>query len=344
MIGNKLYFLNYRIFKSFLATLLFVLPIPLAIVSMGIGYIKIPLTEILQVIYLKFFGEVSGDLKVYETVIFNIRLPRILLAFLVGAALAVSGAVMQSMFRNPLVEPYILGISSGAAFGAALAVGLGAMFLTQTLAFTFGMVSVFLAYTLAKTKGEIPVVNLVLAGIIVTAFFSALTSLIKYFVDPHNLAAVVYWIMGSFAYATWESLKIAPMVFVPILLIFAMSWRLNVLSLGDEEAKALGVKVNRERFIFLCLATFATSSAVSVSGIIGWVGLLIPHIVRLAFGVDNRIVIPLSASLGGSFMIVADNVARSAFSFELPISVLTTILGAPIFMFLVRRRARRVWS
>ncbi len=338
---------SYKIFKGFLAFLILFLPVPLVLVSVGVGYLKIPPGEVLKVVQSKLTGEVSEDLKTYEAVIFNIRLPRILLAFLVGATLAVSGAVMQSMFRNPLVEPYILGISSGAAFGASLALGLGITFLTgvQTLAFVFGISSIFLAYVMAKTRGEVPVVNLVLAGIIVTALFSALTSLIKFFVDPHNLAAIVYWIMGSFSHAKWDQLlAVTPMILFPLLLIFAMGWRLNVLSLGEEEAKALGVKVNRDQLVFLSLATFSTSSAVSVSGIIGWVGLLVPHIVRLAFSSDNRVMMPLCASLGGSFMVLADNIARTAFSFELPISVLTTILGAPVFMFLVRRRARRVWS
>jgi iron complex transport system permease protein len=328
---------------------IFFLPFAIAVFSAGIGYLKISPEEIaksvLKQLHSSIFGH-SVETTTADVIIFHIRLPRIILAGIVGCSLAVCGAVLQSLFKNPLVEPYILGISSGAAFGAALAIGFGMLGgSVQLLAFLFGMISVFLAYSMAKSGGEVPVVNLVLAGIIVSALFTALTSLVKFFVDPHQLAGIVYWIMGSFSYASWSSLAIVtPPIIACLLLIMAMSWRLNVLSLSDEEAKALGINVNRDRFIVLCLATLMTACAVSVSGIIGWVGLLIPHIVRLAFSSDNRIVIPISASLGASFMIAADNIARSAFSFELPISVLTTVLGAPVFMLLVRRRAKRVWS
>lgn len=338
---------TYSMLKIPSALIILILPFSLVIISAGIGYIKIAPVEVVEIISSKLLGkELSDEQKVYETVLFQIRLPRIILAGIVGLSLAVSGAVLQSMFRNPLVEPYILGISSGAAFGAALALGFG--FLSgsvQILAFIFGMLSVFLTYSMAKSGGEVPVINLVLAGIIVSALFTALTSLIKFFVDPHSLAGIVYWIMGSFSYANWGNLTtISFPIIICLIILIALSWRLNVLSLSDEEAKALGINVNRERFIILCLATLMTACAVSVSGIIGWVGLLIPHIVRLAFGSDNRIVLPLSASLGASFMISADNIARTAFSFELPISILTTVLGAPFFMFLVRRRGKRVWS
>lgn len=329
--------------------LIFLLPFILAVISAGIGYLKISPEDVAKSILKQINSMIFGlneEMSTADVVIFQIRLPRIVLAGIVGCSLAVSGAVLQSLFKNPLVEPYILGISSGAAFGAALAIGFG--FLggsVQLLAFIFGIISVFLAYSMAKVGGEVPVVNLVLAGIIVSALFTALTSLVKFFVDPHQLAGIVYWIMGSFSYATWSNIAIVTHpILICLLLITAMSWRLNVLSLSDEEAKALGVNVNRDRFTVLCLATLMTSCAVSVSGIIGWVGLLIPHIVRLAFSSDNRVVIPVSASLGASFMILADDIARSAFSFELPISVLTTVLGAPVFMILVRKRARRVWS
>jgi len=328
---------------------IFFLPFAIAVFSAGIGYLKISPEEIARSVVKQLHSSIFGysvETTTTDVIVFQIRLPRIILAGIVGCSLAVCGAVLQSLFKNPLVEPYILGISSGAAFGAALAIGFG--FLggsVQLLAFLFGMISVFLAYSMAKSGGEVPVVNLVLAGIIVSALFTALTSLVKFFVDPHQLAGIVYWIMGSFSYASWSSLAIVtPPIIACLLLIMALSWRLNVLSLSDEEAKALGINVNRDRFIVLCLATLMTACAVSVSGIIGWVGLLIPHIVRLAFSSDNRIVIPISASLGASFMIVADNIARTAFSFELPISVLTTVLGAPVFMLLVRRRAKKVWS
>jgi len=343
MIAHKTIFIRIPVFGF-----VFLLPFIIGIISAGIGYLRIPPEEVAKSVFKLIHNAISysgEELTVTDIVLFQIRLPRIILAGIVGCSLAVCGAVLQSIFRNPLVEPYILGISSGAAFGAALAIGLGLFSgSVQLLAFFFGMISVFLAYSMAKSGSEVPVVNLVLAGVIVSALFTALTSLIKFFVDPHQLAGIVYWIMGSFSHASWSNLAlITPPILLCLILITAMSWRLNVLSLSDEEAKALGVNVNRERFVFLCLSTFMTACAVSISGIIGWVGLLIPHIVRLSFGSDSRIVIPVSASLGASFMILADDIARSAFSFELPISVLTTILGAPAFMFLVRRRARRVW-
>lgn len=329
-----------------LALLVLLLPVPVTLFSIGIGPMGIPPAEVLRVVCSRVSGaQLNEQQKIYETVIFQIRLPRILLASIVGCSLAVSGVVLQSMLRNPLVEPYLLGISSGAAFGAALALGVGMMSgSVQALAFGFGMLSIALTYSMARSGGELPVINLVLAGIVVSALFSALTCLVQYFVDPHRLAGIIHWIMGSFSAANWKDLAVVvPPTVLCLLLILAMSWRLNVLSLGDEEARALGVNVGRERAIFLCLTTLMTACAVSVVGVIGWVGLLIPHIARLAFGSNNRVVVPLSISLGASFMVLADDIARSAFSFELPISVLTTMLGAPAFLLLVRRRAKAVW-
>lgn len=192
--------------------LIFLLPFILAVISAGIGYLKISPEDVAKSILKQINSMIFGlneEMSTADVVIFQIRLPRIVLAGIVGCSLAVSGAVLQSLFKNPLVEPYILGISSGAAFGAALAIGFG--FLggsVQLLAFIFGIISVFLAYSMAKVGGEVPVVNLVLAGIIVSALFTALTSLVKFFVDPHQLAGIVYWIMGSFSYATWSNIAI----------------------------------------------------------------------------------------------------------------------------------------
>ncbi|TDA32365.1 MAG: iron ABC transporter permease [Hadesarchaea archaeon] len=331
-----------RVLKGSALFFLLLSPFLLAFLSVGIGYLRISPGEIFSVFLAKLTGQPTD--RSLEAVIFQIRMPRIVLAGMVGAALATAGAVLQAMFRNPLVEPYLLGISSAAAFGASLALAFAGGFLLQPLAFLFGLLSVYLAYTLARVRGEVPIINLVLAGVILSALFMALTSLVKYLVDPHVLAGIVYWMMGSFSGASWKGIgQVAPPLIFCLALLFLMSWRLNVLSLSEEEARALGVKVARERLLFLTLATLLTSLSVSLCGIIGWVGLLVPHLVRLAFSSNTRVLVPLSASLGASFMIAADDIARSILSFELPISVITTVMGAPLFIALMRRGASRVW-
>jgi len=318
--------------------------------SLCIGAYHIPLPDIVKMIVAKAlevitFGKISLELKypsTYETILFQIRLPRVITAMLVGSALAVSGAVLQATFRNPLVDSYIVGISAGAAFGAALAIG----FLpasVELLAFVFSMVAMFLTYTLAKIRGRVTTISLILAGIIMNAFFSASTSMLKFLMEHEKLAGVVYWLMGSFSNADWEVVsRITPPIALGCLAIYLMRWRLNVLSMG-EEAQILGIDVGKMRFVYISLVSFMTAIAVAHCGIIGWVGLIMPHIVRMAFGPDHKMLIPLTIAIGAGFMVLADDVARAATTFEIPIGIVTTLLGIPFFVYLLRKTGGGEW-
>lgn len=273
------------------------------------------------------------------SVVWNLRLPRTLLNALVGAGLAVAGASYQGIFKNPLVSPDVLGVSSGAAFGAALGILLsGVNQLATVLALFFGILSVFMTYTLSKLRGESSTLSLVLSGMIISAVFSALISLIKYVADPYDkLPAITYWLMGSFANSSYSNLKL---VGVPILvgtvLLLLLRWRINILSLGDEEAYSLGINPVRTRLVIITMATFITAACVTVTGVIGWVGLVIPHICRMLVGEDHKNLLPASCIIGAIFMIIVDMIARSATAAEIPIGILTALVGAPFFAILFK--------
>lgn len=282
-----------------------------------------------------------------DNIILEIRLPRVLLAILIGAALAISGAVFQAMFVNPLVSPGILGVLAGASFGAACGMLVSENWLiVQAMAFSFGFIAVGFAVLVgsmvSSTRSS---VMLVLGGVISGSLFTSLLSVVKYVADPYStLPAIVYWLMGSLSMAQLhEVLGVA----VPILLSIAgmifMSKYFDLLSLGDEEAKALGVNVKRIRIIAIMLATLASSLAVVMAGIIGWVGLIIPHIIRMAVGPSHRLLLPLSALFGGAFLLLADAVSRLALSVEIPIGILTSLIGIPIFI-IVLKNARAAWN
>jgi iron complex transport system permease protein len=318
--------------------------------SLFIGTYPLPPDVTLQIIFSKIISPFAQSPwpQVYETVLFDIRLPRIILALIGGIALSVSGASLQGIFRNPLVDTYILGVSAGAGVGAAVAIAFlpNIPGLSQLLAFSFGFLAFLLTFFVARSRGETPVVSLVLAGIIVTALFSAALSIIEFFTEANRLAGVVYWLLGSLATAGWGVVaQTFPAIAAGFLIIFFMRWRLNVLSMGDEEAKSLGVNIERNRFIVLFATTLMASSFVSVAGIIGWIGLVVPNMIRMLVGTpDNRVVIPLSASVGALFLILADDFARSLTTFELPVGVLTTIIGAPFFLYLLKRRGGEAWK
>ncbi|MEZ0343810.1 MAG: iron ABC transporter permease [Caldimicrobium sp.] len=279
-----------------------------------------------------------------NTIVWDIRLPRILMAFLVGAALAGTGTTLQAIFRNPLVDPFILGISAGAAFGCAITIGFLEVLPVQLMAFIFAISAVLMAYSIAKTQGEVGRLSLVLSGIIVSAFFQALVSIVKFLVDPHKLQSIVYWLMGSFSLIDWKALKITfPGILLGVLPIYFMRWRLNVLSMGEEEAKILGVNVGRERAIFIIFSTLAVATATSVCGIIGWVGLMVPHLIRMLIGPDHKILLPLSLTGGGAFMIAADTISRTLTSFDIPVGIITALTGAPFFIYLLKKSGEGVW-
>jgi len=306
--------------------------------------------SISPVVVLKsLFGGIStlpglGDLP-EKAIILNIRLPRVVLAGLIGVALSVSGVTLQGIFRNPLVDPFILGISAGAALGCALSVGFFPHLPIQGMAFLFGIVAVFLAYRMARTQGEVSRLPLILSGVIISAFFTALVSIVKFLVDPHRLQSIVYWLMGSFSLADWGFVRIAALgIAAGLLPILLMRWRLNVLSMGEDEARALGVNVKRDRIIFIASSTLIVSIAVSVSGIIGWVGLMVPHLIRMISGPDHKSLVPLSMAGGAAFMILADTIARNVTGFDIPVGIITAITGAPFFIYLMRRGGNEHWG
>ncbi|MFO7693496.1 MAG: iron ABC transporter permease [Vicinamibacterales bacterium] len=280
-----------------------------------------------------------GD-EVAAAVLWNLRIPRVLLAALVGAALASSGAVFQASFRNPLVEPYILGVSSGAAFGAALGMVAPQFPLSVPLAAFLGaMAAVGLVHLLARSRGDAPIVTLVLSGLIVGSMFAAGVSLLKYLANEAALRDIVFWLMGGFYFAGWPDVAmVVPVVVAAAVVMVGGGWRLNVLSVGDHEAETLGIHPRRTRRVLLGAATLATAVSVSVVGIVPWIGLMTPHAVRMLVGPDNRIVVPGSALLGAIFLLACDTAARSLTSSEIPVGIITAIAGGPFLAYLVRQR------
>lgn len=288
-------------------------------------------------------GPDTWDFATYS-VLFNIRLPRICAALLVGAALSTAGAAYQGMFQNPLVSPDILGASAGAGFGAAVAIyfylGTGAI---TTLAFAGGLIAVGTAYLISRlTKGS-ATLSMVLAGILIGSLFSAATSYIKLVADTNDqLPAITYWLMGSLAGATMNDCVFAGIVIgaglVPLCLL---RWRMNVLTLGEDEARSMGINTNLLRLIVILCATLVTAVAVSISGIIGWVGLVIPHFCRMIFGYDYRRIIPAAIIMGAGFLLLVDDFSRTIAATEVPLGILTAFVGAPIFAYLLMMGGKR---
>ena len=273
-----------------------------------------------------------------ENVAFQIRLPRVAAAALIGAALAVAGVSYQGMFRNPMVSPDILGASTGAGFGAALAILLGAgYFGISAAAFCFGLIAVAAAYLVSCMSRTNQTVALILAGIMISSLFSAGTSYVKLVADTQQqLPAITYWLMGSLS-----SIKPRDVAFVAIptaiglVPLLLLSWRMNLLTLGEDEARSMGVNTRLLRLIVIVCATLLTAASVAVSGMIGWVGLVIPHFCRMLFGYDYRRLLPAAALFGASFLIVVDDIARLATAGEIPLGILTAFVGAPIFLYLI---------
>lgn len=282
-----------------------------------------------------------GAYSLHHTVIFGIRLPRILAAVLVGAGLSVAGTSFQGLFKNPLVSPELLGVASGAGFGAALGILLsGRLVVIQMSAFLAGIIAVTLTYAISRVYRSNVILLLVLSGIMVGALFSALISLVKYVADPYDtLPAIVFWLMGSLASVTSKELGMAaPPILGACVALFLIRWRINLLAVGDDEAKALGVNTRRMTQLIILCATVITASAVCISGIIGWVGLVVPHIGRLLVGPDFRRLVPASALIGAIFLLTMDNLSRTVFPTEIPLGILTAIIGAPLFAWLLGRR------
>lgn len=324
-------------------TVLAVLLVTFFVSLFGGRYVISP-SEVSGILLDGLLGE-AGDGMAFS-VVWNLRLPRTLLNCFVGAGLAVAGAAFQGIFRNPLVSPDVLGVSSGAAFGAAFGILLsGINHLATVMALLFGIVSVFMTYTLSKLRGESSTLSMVLSGMIISAVFSALISLIKYVADPYDkLPAITYWLMGSFASASYSSLQLAGIpIFLGTVVLLLLRWRINILSLGDEDAYSLGVNPVKTRRVIIIMATLITASCVTVTGVIGWVGLVIPHICRMLIGVDHMKLLPVSCVVGAAFMIIVDLIARTVTAAEIPIGILTALVGAPFFALLFKR-AKGDWQ
>jgi len=330
-----------KLSKSFFVGMLIVLPIFVAFAVIGIGRYSLTMSQSLEVLYKGLFiGKDAVDAQSYSVVI-NMRLPRILMAIVCGGGLAVAGAALQAMFSNPLVSPDTLGVGSGASFGAALALLFGHDLLAmQVSALIFGIMAVSCTYAIGKIKGGgTSIIMLVLSGMVVSALFQAFVSLIKYVADTENqLPAITYWLMGPLTSSTFRSLALgAPPILVSALILFLIRWKINVLSLTEDEAKSMGINVSYIRIVIILTTTMIVASSVSMCGQIGWIGLLIPHVCRMIFGSNNRQVIPASISFGMVFMLIIDTIARAATSAEIPISILTAVIGAPCFIILLKK-------
>jgi len=320
--------------------------IVLFIFSFVLGRYPISPVKVIQILESHIVPMTHTWPDVMETVIMNIRFPRILAAMAVGASLALAGASFQGLFRNPLVSPDILGVSSGAGFGAALAILLnGNNAIIQISAFCFALLSVGISYTVSKMVKGNTTLSLILAGMAISSLFSAFLSLMKYVADPVNqLPAITYWLMGSLASVGSKGLAYAavPML-AGITILILIRWRFNVLAMGEEEAQALGVDTGRLRIIIILCCTMITASAVCISGTVGWVGLVIPHIGRMLVGPNHKQLLPVCVVLGAAYLLFIDNIARLVASVEIPIGILTAIVGAPFFIYLLNR-SNKGWT
>jgi len=316
-----------------------------ALTSIALGHYPLPFGTVLDVLSAKIFG---GDVqRTAETVVMMVRLPRVIAAISVGAGLATAGAAYQALFCNPMASPALLGVSAGAGFGAAVALLLRQPpFIVQMAAFAGGLVAVGASIWANRMLGGRSVVTLVLCGMVMAALFQALISVVKYVADPVDvLASITFWLMGSLS-------KISPAdamaVGLPVLLcgaiLFALRWQIHLLALGEDQAIALGVEIGRLRVVVIACATLIAAATVSVGGIIGWVGLIIPHLARMLVGLDPDRLFPATALLGALYLLVVDDLARSAGTVEVPLGILTALIGAPFFLVLLIRTRKALWS
>lgn len=333
--------------KKLIYAFLFIIPFFGIFISLFIGRYPLSLVDILKVLYEQIRGITFNIPDTYRTIVLDIRLPRAILGGLVGGSLAISGAALQGLFHNPLVDSGILGVSSSAGFGAALAIIFfnNNPLLVYICSFGFGILAVFLSYAIGKIYNKTPNIMLVLGGVVVSSIFTALLSFLKYIADPQDqLPAIIFWLMGSLATANYQDILLAALPMITgIIGLFAIRWRINVLSMGDKEAKTLGLNTRLNKGIVIVCSTLATAGAVCVSGTIGWIGLVIPHIGRMLVGNDNRFLIPASLSLGAFFLILVDNLSRIITGSELPLSILTALIGGPFYVYLLKKTRGGGW-
>jgi len=319
------------------------------LIALAVGRFPISPAEILKLLWGSLGGSPAPAAPNADIVLFDIRGPRVLAAFTVGAALAAAGAAYQNLFRNPLVSPDILGVSSGAALGAVLGIFLALPIVAiQGLAFGGGLVAVACIYFIgdrlsAKHGGHDPVLTLVLAGVVIGSLLGSGIALTKYLADPYNqLPAITYWLLGSFAGVARKELAVAlPVMVIAMLPLYLLRWRVNLLALPDDEARSLGLNVRRTRVIIIVAATLMTAASVAICGIIGWIGLVVPHAVRLLVGAEFSRLLPLAMLIGGTFMVAIDTLGRSMAQVEIPPGVLTAAIGTPVFVWLMAATFRR---
>ena len=313
--------------------------------SFMLGQYPIDPIGVVNIIGSKIFGFDCTESDMAQTIVWKVRLPRICAALLVGASLAVAGAVYQGLFKNPMVSPDILGASSGAGLGAAIAILLSLPYaFIQVNAFVFGIVAVGLAYFVCQrvSRGKDAILMLVLGGMIVSTLFSSFITLTKYIADPESkLPEITYWLMGGLSTVSLQDvLFLLPPMLIGIAPLACLRWKLNAMAFGDEEAQAMGLNVKRLRGLFILCATLLTAASVAIAGMIGWIGLIIPHMARFLVGPNCKELLPMSFLVGGSFLLLVDNVARLMFTVEIPLGILTSIIGAPFFFYLLLKRKR----
>jgi len=338
-IGRKVFFISFFILLTIL----------LCGISISLGPLKFSVLEVYATILDKFFPNFFDVPELAPIVVWNIRITRVIIGVLAGVGLAIAGAEMQGTLRNPLASPFTLGISAGAGLGAALAIiagvgFIGGGFLLVANAFLFSLIPSFVIVGLARFKRATPE-TMILAGIAMTYIFSAVSSLLHYFSEAEELKDVIVWLMGSLGRATWGNLSIISLVLVVCIpLLMWKSWDLNVMGAGDETAKSLGINVERTRIFIMMVASLLTATIVCFTGIIGFIGLVAPHITRICIGGDNRFVIPASGAFGAAFLVGADIIAREVVApVIIPVGIITSCVGGPLFLYLIIKRKREYW-
>ena len=315
----------------------------LIIFYISFGQINSSILDSIKIIFNFFHHSYDVD-SVIERVILYIRIPRAITAIVCGAGLAVSGCALQGIFSNPLIGPQIIGVYSGAAFGGALGILISEeSFLVLFLAFSFGILSMLIVFFIARVKGVANRLTLVLAGIVSSSFFLALVSLVKFLADPDDkLPAITYWLMGTFSTSSYEKIYIvSPIIIISIFILILLSFRIDVLNLGDDHARSLGINVELNRWIIISLVTVICASIVSIAGVIGWVGLVIPHIARSFSPSNHKSLLITTVIFGSYYMLIIDLMCRGFSSMEIPLGVVTALIGAPFFAILLRKRLKR---
>ena len=314
----------------------------LIIFYISFGQINSSILDSIKIIFNFFHHSYDVD-SVIERVILYIRIPRAITAIVCGAGLAVSGCALQGIFSNPLIGPQIIGVYSGAAFGGALGILISEeSFLVLFLAFSFGILSMLIVFFISRVKGVANRLTLVLAGIVSSSFFLALVSLVKFLADPDDkLPAITYWLMGTFSTSSYEKIYIvSPIIIISIFILILLSFRIDVLNLGDDHARSLGINVELNRWIIISLVTVICASIVSIAGVIGWVGLVIPHIARSFSSSNHKSLLITTVIFGSYYMLIIDLMCRGFSSMEIPLGVVTALIGAPFFAILLRKRLK----